>query len=468
MPTDSKSTAAYQRSLRNKVKAFLMKRLSVLVPVVICIYLLVGLFAFVLLKGDMNNWYAFMRNDAEVALFAMYCVIGVVGMGLVILLKKGLNLLGVSKRVLVASFLIAIIVGTCVFTYLNFSATQDNYAWMNDGWTYQRMAQSFLVNHEFIIDGNYTHHFGPVYPLYLAVFYVFLPIPIGTKVAVELSFILAILVVFFVTKKMYGATPALVTTGIIATLPNFIFATSRNYSEPFVLMLFTLTMYFILESLKPQKENRIILAGLTAALGCLTKSSFGYFFIVAGLTGFLWRFYYMRWRVFKNKNYLLAIVIFFALLLVWTARNLHHFWDGTFLNLFAAVQPSDYMYRATVYTFTVNFGGFFIETLFFALFLGFFMLAYSWPFAENLKKSFKRIREERLSCLLVAVMLALGIGLVTTSMYFIFETGWMPSFWVSYFPQQQVRYFLYNLVRYCFIAIVPLSWLAYESDRRGK
>jgi hypothetical protein len=176
----------------------------------------------------------------------------------------------------------------------------------------------------------------------------------------------------------------------------------------------------------------------------------------------------MRWRVFKNRNYLLAVVVFFALLLVWTARNIYHFWDGTFLNLFAAVQPSDYMYRATVYTFTVNFGGFFIETLFFVLFLGFFMLAYSWLFAENLKKSFKRIREERLSCLLVAVMLTLGIGLVTTSMYFIFETGWMPSFWVSYFPQQQVRYFLYNLVRYCFIAIVPLSWLAYESDRRGK
>jgi hypothetical protein len=463
MPPDSKSAAAYKGNL-NKVKTALAKRLNVLVPIVICTYLLVGLFAFLLLKGDMNDWYAFMRNDAEVALFAMYCIVGVLGMGTVILLKKGPNLLAAPKRVLVASFLIAIIVGTCVFTYLNFSATHDNYVWMNDGWIYQQMAQSFLVNHEFIIEGNYTHHFGPVYPLYLSVFYVFLPPYLGTQIAVELSFILAILVVFFVTKNMYGTTPALVTTGLIATLPNFIFSTSRNYSEPFVLLLYTITMYFILESLKPQKENRIILAGLTAALGYLIKSSFGYFFIIAGLTGFLWRFYYMRWRVFKNKNYLLAVVVFFALLIIWTARNLYHFWDGTFLNLFAASQPSDYMYRATFYTFTVNFGGFFIETLFFTLFLGFFMLAYSWPFAENLKKSFKRIREERLSCLLVAVMLTFAIGLVTTSMYFIFETGWMPSFWVSYFPQQQVRYFLYNLVRYCFIAIVPLSWLAYESE----
>jgi len=462
MPIDSKSTAAYKNNL-NKVKAALTKRLSILVPIVVCAYLLAGLFVFVLLKGDMNDWYALMRNDAEVALFALYCVVGVAGMGLVFLLKKGTSILCASKRVLTASFLIAIIVGSCVFTYLNFSATQDNYVWMNDGWVYQQMAQSFLVNHEFIIDGNYTHHFGPVYPLYLAAFYVFLPPHLGSQVAAELSFILAILVVFFITRKMYGTTPALVTTGLVATIPSFIFATSRNYSEPFILLLYTLTMYFILESLKPQKENRIILAGLTAALGYLTKSSFGYFFIIAGLSGFLWRFYYMRWRVFKNKNYLLAVVVFFALLLVWTGRNLYRFWDGSFLDFFAAVQPSDYMYRATFYTFTVNFGGFFIETLIFALFLGFFMLAYSWLFAENLKKSLNRIREERLSCLLVAVMLTLVIGLVTTSMYFIFENSWMPTFWVSYFPQQQVRYFLYNLVRYCFIAIIPLSWLAYES-----
>ena len=193
------------------------------------------------------------------------------------------------------------------------------------------------------------------------------------------------------------------------------------------------------------------------------KPSLGFFFIVTGLGGFLWRFYYMPWGVFKNKNYLAAVVVFFSLLLVWTARNVAVFWDGTLYSFVEAVQPSDYMFHATFYKFTVNFGGLFIETLFFAVLLGFFMLAYSWLFAENLRASLKRIREERLSCLLVSVALTLGSGLVTTATYFIFETSWMPSIWVHYFPKQQVRYFLYNLVRYGFIAIVPLSWLAYES-----
>jgi len=328
------------------------------------------------------------------------------------------------------------------------------------------MAQSFLTNQEFIINGNYTHHFGPIYPLYLSIVYSFIPPPLGSQIAVQIGFILALLVVFLVTKKMYGTTPAIVTTGLVATLPNYLFATSRNYSEPFVIIFFTLTMYFILESLKPHKENRIILAGLTAAVGYLIKSSFGFFFIIAGVCGFLWRFYYMRWRVFKNKNYLAAIGVFFALLGIWTIRNLYHFWDGTFLNLFTAIQPSDYMLNATIYTFTTNLGGFFIETLFFTLFLGFFISAYSWPFADKLKIALRHIREERISCLIIAVMLTLLIGLFTTAMYFIYEPSWMPTFFISYFPQQQVRYFLHPLVRYCFVALIPLSWLTYEVENK--
>jgi hypothetical protein len=174
----------------------------------------------------------------------------------------------------------------------------------------------------------------------------------------------------------------------------------------------------------------------------------------------------MRWRVFKNKNYLLAIVLFFALLLAWTARDLYHFWDGTFLNLWVAAQPSDYMYKATTYTFTVDFGGFFIETLIFSLFIVFFMMAYTWIFADYLKKSLKRIREERISCLMLSIVLALVIGLIITAVYFIYENSWMSTFAVSYFPQAQVRYFLYNFGRYSFIVIIPLSWLAYELAKK--
>jgi hypothetical protein len=442
----------------------LRENFTIVVAVFVCLYMLFGLFAFLYLQGDMNDWYAFMRNDAHVTLFATYFLAGVLGSVSMLLLRKGPNLLNAPKAVLFASFMITIFAGVAAFTYLNYQATPDNYSWMNDGMVYQRLGQSFLANHEFLQDGTFTHHFGPIYPLYLSIFYVFLSVDVGTRIATELSFVAALIVVFLVSRKMFGYIPALITTGLIATVPTYLFATSRNFAEPLVITLYTLTIYFILESLKPEKENRIIIAGFTAALGFLVKSSVGYFFIIAGVSGFLWRFYYVRWTVFKNRNYVIAILVFFSLLGTWTARNVYHFWDGTLQGLIFAIQPSKYMYEATLYTFGLDSGGFFLEVLFFGVFMVFFILAYSWFFADYLKASLKRIRNERISCMLLSVMLTIVVGLITTSVNFIYETGWEPTFFVSYFPQQQVRYFLSNMVRYCFIAIVPLTWVAYESS----
>ncbi len=439
---------------------------AILVALFVCLYELFGLLAFLYMQGNLNDWYAFMRNDAYVTLFATYFVAGALGSASVLFLKKGPKLFDAPQKVLAAGFLLIIFVGGCAFTYLNYEATPDNYSWMNDGMVFQRLGQSFLVNHEFIQDGTWTHHFGPVYPMYLSFFYSFLPVDAGTRIASEIAFVGAAFVVFFVTRRMYGGISALVTTGLIVAVPTYVFATSRNFAEPLVLALYTLTLYFILQSLKPEKENRIIVAGLTAALGFLVKSSVGYFFIIAGISGFLWRFHYMSWGVFKNKNYIAAIVVFFSLLGAWTVRNVYHFWDGTLQGLIFAIQPSAYMYDATLYTFSLDLGGFFLEVLFFGVFLFFFLLAYSWFFADYMKTSLKRIRDERVSCLLLAVMLTAAVGLITTSVNFIYETGWEPAFFVSYFPQQQVRYFLGNMIRYCFIALVPLTWFAYESVPR--
>jgi hypothetical protein len=408
-----------------------------------------------------------MRNDAHVTLFATYFLAGIVGSASILFLKKGPNLLTAPQKVLTASFLVIIVAGVGVFTFLNYQATPDNYSWMNDGMVYQRIAQSFLTNHELLQDGAFTHHFGPIYPLYLSIFYSFLPVDAGTRIAAEIGFGAALIVVLLFTRKMYGDIPALITTGLAVTIPTYIFAASRNFAEPLVLALYTLTIYFILESLKSQRENRIIVAGFTAALGFLVKSSVGYFFIIAGVSGFLWRFHYMRWGVLKNKNYLLAILVFFSLLGAWTARNVYHFWDGTLQGFIFAIQPSEYMYKATLYTLGLDFGGFFLELLFFGVFMVFFLLAYSWFFADYLRASLRRIRDERVSCLLLSVMLTVVVGLIVTAVNFIYETGWEPTFFVSYFPQQQVRYFLMNLVRYCFIALVPLTWLAYESTQKS-
>jgi 4-amino-4-deoxy-L-arabinose transferase-like glycosyltransferase len=446
-----------------EVQFFSTTRLKLfVVPVVVCIYLLASLFTFLFVQGDSGDWVAFMHGEASMTLFFLYCIVGIIGTSLTLLFRKKLRILDAPKKVLTASFLLSILIGCGTFTYLNFTATQENYDWMHDGLLYQQMGESFLVNHEFIVDGSYTHHFAPVYPIYLAAFYAVLPVHLGTQIATELIFAISILVIFIVTRKLYGTTPALITTGLMATLPTYLLSTSRNYPEPMVLIWYVLTLYFILESLKPEKENYIILAGLCAALGFLTKSSLGYFFLITGSAGFLWRFYYMRWQVLKNKSYLTAVLVFLGLVSTWAVRNLSHFWDGTLPDLFVAWQPSQYLSDATLHTFTRDFGSFFVQFWFFIVLTSIFVLGYAWIFSDYLRATFRKIRDERISCLLLAIMLPLLIGWIIGAIFFVYENQWMPDYWIAYYPISQTRYLIYTLVRYCFIALVPLSWLAYE------
>ncbi len=62
---------------------------------------------------------------------------------------------------------------------------------------------------------------------------------------------------------------------------------SLGFAEALVAMLFVLTVWAILKSLK--RTRYIVWAGLFAGLGFLAKASLGYFFF-AGLAGLLWRF----------------------------------------------------------------------------------------------------------------------------------------------------------------------------------
>ena len=386
----------------------------------------------------------------------------------VFLFKKDAYILKAPRKLVIIAFLTTIIIGWSMFTYLNLTATQANYDWMHDGWLYQQMGQSWLQNQEFIVDGVYTHHFAPVYPIYLSLFYMFFEVHIGTQIAVEILFSLSIFTVFLITKKLYGLIPALFSTVLIITIPGYLFPSSRNYAEPMVLILYTLTIFFILESLKPEKGNRIILAGLFAALGFLTKASVGYFFIITGLAGFLWRFYYMRWRVFKNKNYLAAIAIFLALVLAWIARNITLFWDGTLSGLLSAAQPSQYLNEAIIHSLTKDLGSSLIEFWFFAVLSAMFLMPYVLMLSSYIKRAVSRIRDERVSCLLLAIMLPVIIGLAMGAVDFVYENAWMDGCLITYYPVSQVRYLTLNLIRYLFIAIVPLSWMAFEYAKTRK
>jgi hypothetical protein len=165
-----------------------------------------------------------------------------------------------------------------------------------------------------------SHHYPPLYPIYLAGFYRVLGFSQSTThVAAIVSSLGALLVTWLCTRDLYGPRKALVATAAIALSPLFVQNTGQGYSENLVLLLFVATLWAILKSL--EKPWHILPAGILAGLGYLTKSSMGYFFVVAGLGGLAWRLYWKGLRVLRDPAYLAAIVAFGALVAGWAVRN---------------------------------------------------------------------------------------------------------------------------------------------------
>ena len=313
---------------------------------------------------------------------------------------------------------------------------------------YLTMGQSLLKHGEFYMPWGdpsnlngvpqYSHHISPLFPAYLSMFYALF----GSSYAISqlASFVISavgLILIYRATKDLYGSASALVATAIFALDFELIVETGKIYSENMTFLFFTLTMWAIIRGVKD--DRYIVFAGLFAGLAYSVRSSLGYFFIVAGVAGFLWRFYYMRWAVFKNKWYMLAIAIFLAFVGGWGLRNLYHFgwpnWEtstaiqSTLLNAFS--QPIQYL------TLVVLLVPFFVLIL---LMYGAYML-------PELKSSIRRIRDEQVSGLWLAVFLVPFIALFVSGALSLGET------------QKGVSLYWRDRVRYIFYAYLPLVWI---------
>lgn len=169
-----------------------------------------------------------------------------------------------------------------------------------------------------------SHHYPPAYPFYLAMYYKVLGFGLWqTRVAHVVLSLAAMAVTYVLTRDLYGHERGLAVTAIVAVMPTLLLTTGMGFSENMVLIFFALTLWGIIKSL--QKEPYIVVAGAAAGLAYLTRSSMGIFFLVAGIGGFLWRWLYMKWRVFTNVWYLMAIAVFFSMVIAWVARNMREF-----------------------------------------------------------------------------------------------------------------------------------------------
>lgn len=199
-----------------------------------------------------------------------------------------------------------------------------------DGAVYAYMGWSFSETGEFVLPlassmfaedaPLYYRHFPPLYPAYLAVFYTLAGFSLEvTKTAAIAASLLLLAVAYLTTRDLFGRRKALYALALVALDPIYLAGTWMTYSESLVGILFVLTMWAILKSLR--RESYILLAGLFAGLGFLARSHIGYFFAIAGIAGIAWRFYHVRWRFLRDGWYLAAIGLFVGIVGAWSYRN---------------------------------------------------------------------------------------------------------------------------------------------------
>ncbi len=338
-----------------------------------------------------------------------------------------------------------------------------------DGNTYTAMGRALAEHGSFLMPyGDVTtwaksgpepsHHYPPLYPAYLAVVYKAFGWGIWPSKLASLAVALAVIpVVFACSRDLYGPSKALLATGLVAAEPHLVWVSGTGFSENMVLLLFTVTMWAILKSL--DRPPFIVIAGVAAGLAYLTRASVGYFFVVAGVGGFLWRFAYMRWRVFTNRWYVLAIGVFGAIFAAWALRNFLLFgWKTYHLGDYWVRLPNwqTSSYTEWVSSYAIANPDLWVRALRAkAALFAFYVAIYAAPFLPEAARSLRRIREEHTSALWLSVGLVTLIAWVITAMFWVYE---------------QSDVYWWDNHRYVVIAYLPLAWALFRvarTDRGG-
>jgi 4-amino-4-deoxy-L-arabinose transferase-like glycosyltransferase len=292
-----------------------------------------------------------------------------------------------------------------------------------------------FLSGEAFVEGP-SHHFSPLFPMYLGTFYAAFGYSPGlTRALSILLSCIFLLVIYLTSKDLLSKDKALVITAMFSLDPHLIMTTRDIMPENMILIFFVLTIWAIVRAIKD--DRYMILAALFAGASYLTKSSVGYLFIIAGVGGFAWRFYYIKWEVFKRKWYLTAIAIFLGLVAAWSWRNIKAFgWFNW--------QTSPYLDEALMVT--VRQPADFLKALLISIpFFVAIVLMYAAYWLPWARKSLRKVRTERTSAMWLAVGLVIVISLWFSAALAIFEGT---DLWTHSFLR----------VRYMVLAFPPLLW----------
>lgn len=218
-----------------------------------------------------------------------------------------------------------VLMGLVAFGLVLRLVTFNSWGIVYDGAVMSVMGESFAVHGEFLVPyapvPTFYHHYPPLYPMYLSLFYRVLGFSIfATKVADFLLSGLLIAAVWFTTADLLGRRKAWYAAAFTALEPMFLMTSLIGYSEELVGLCFVLTAWAAVKGLR--ELPFLALAGLFAGLGFLAKASIGWVFAVTLVMGFLWIRRVRGWWILKDKWFLSGAGLFALLAGGWTLRNL--------------------------------------------------------------------------------------------------------------------------------------------------
>lgn len=315
------------------------------------------------------------------------------------------------NRVLLIVIIYGIILRIASFSLGNISG---------DGASYVTMGAILAKYHSFVLPWNHSfpiYSHSLVYPSYLAVFYsIFGYSIVTTKIASITLSILFLAIIYFLTKDLYDSQKGLIITAIMAIDPTLLYSTWTSYSENMVVLLFALTIWAILKGFKDSRY--MIIAGLFAGLMYLNKGELSLNFVMVGLVGFfIWRFYYIKWNLIKDKNYYIGFIIFFFIVVI------RYLLAQKSIAISVLTDPNNFLYM------------FILKFPVIVLLLG----VYFFFWIPELKQTLKKVYEEYYSFLwLILIVFILIISLITAT-------------WGDLFNRDHQRYVV--------MLYVPLMWL---------
>ncbi len=329
--------------------------------------------------------------------------------------------------------------GLIIFGVLLRLATFNSWGIVYDGAVMSVMGESFAVHGEFLVPyasmPTYYHHYPPLYPIYLSLFYRALGFSVfATKLAELVLSLVLIAVTWWTTADLMGRRKAWYAAAFVALEPMFLITSLIGYSEALVGLLFVLTAWAAVKGLR--QLPYLTLAGVFAGLGFLAKASIGWVFVVTIVMGFLWIRRVRGWWILKDKWFLGGAAAFAAMAGGWTVRNLLVYgWPN--------YETSAYL--SYVYGYGFGHPALLAEALLIKipLFLLFFLL-YAGLFLPEVRLSRLRVRGEE-------------TGLLWTIVGSTFVMGWIVSsfFWTV----EQTPLWWWDNLRYVVIGSPVLLWL---------